>query len=177
MKRLKNLCFFCVCLASVLSLATQAQFLPNNKTLNTQSVTRWMQSNRDLAPVMQALDALNSTAESMQTFDSLSAEQQDAQIDKFLADHQLLTQAQQLVKKHGWKSVGEYMRLSTRLGNAIAAYFTFGQLDHPTPDQLKALREKTDPAILAVASEDIAFVKNNEPMLRAYIQAYAEGQQ
>ncbi len=158
-----------------MAVTAQAQLLPNNKTLNVQSVTRWMQSNRDLAPVMQVLDAMNPTADAMNHFDALTPEQQDAQIDAYLTEKNLLPMAQHLAKQHGWKSLGEYMRLSTRLGNAIAAYFSFGQLQNPTADELKAIREKADPAILAVPASDIAFVKANEPLLRAYIQAYAAG--
>jgi hypothetical protein len=71
--------------------------------------------------------------------------------------------------------VGEYMRLSTKLGNAIAAYFLAGDLAQMPEEHAKALREKTDPAVMAVPEKDIAFIKANEKPLRQYIQAYAAG--
>ncbi len=175
MKRINPVHLLIAALMCWMATSVQAQLLPNNKTLNVQSVTRWMQSNRDLAPVMQVLDGMNTDAEAMARFDALPDEQQDAQIDTYLNSKNILPMAEHLARQHGWKNLGEYMRLSTRLGNAIAAYFTFGQLQNPTEDELKSIREKVDPAILAVPRSDIAFIKANEPLLRAYIQAYGAG--
>ena len=67
------------------------------------------------------------------------------------------------------------MRLSSKLGNAIAAYFLFGDLDKLTEEQAKQLKEKADPAILAVPRSDIEFIKRNEKSLQQYIKAYGAG--
>ncbi|HSX50943.1 MAG TPA: hypothetical protein VLF09_08310, partial [Cellvibrio sp.] len=83
--------------------------------------------------------------------------------------------ANQIAQKHGWKSVGEYMRLSTKLGNAIAAYFLFADLGKVTQEQEQQLKEKADPAVLAVPKSDIEFIKRNEKALQQYIQAYGAG--
>ena len=83
--------------------------------------------------------------------------------------------ANHIIQKHGWKSVGEYMRLSTRLGNAIAAYFLLGDLGEVTEEQARQLKEKADPAVLAVPRSDIEFIKRNEKTLQQYIQAYGAG--
>lgn len=154
---------------------TNAQLLPDNKTLNTQSVERWMQSNRAMAPIMQLLDEMNATAEALQAFDALSPAEQDQQINHFLTEKNTLAAANTIATTHGWKSVGEYMRLSTRLGNAIAAYFLAGDLAQLPEEYAKVMREKTNPAILAVPEKDIAFIKANEKPLQQYIQAYAAG--
>jgi hypothetical protein len=154
---------------------TNAQLLPDNKTLNAQSVERWMQSNRSMAPIMQLLDEMNATAEALQTFDALSPAEQDQQINQFLTEKNTLAAANTTATTHGWKSVGEYMRLSTRLGNAIAAYFLAEDLAQLPEEHAKLLREKTNPAVLAVPEKDIAFIKANEKPLRQYIKAYAAG--
>jgi len=154
---------------------SNAQLLLNNHTLNAQSVQRWMESNRDMVPVMQVLDQMHTSAEAMAAFDALSAALQDEQIDAFLRTQQLLDNAQAMVQRHGWKSVGEYQRLGTRLGNAIAAYFLAQDIQGLTEEQLQVLRDNTDPALLAVPEADIAFVKANEKALQQYIQAYAAG--
>lgn len=159
----------------LLSAAAQAQLLANNQTLNAQSVQRWMQSNRAMAPAMQALDAMHTSAEALQQFEQLSAAEQDAQIQVYLQGRQKWQAAQSVAQRLGWKSVGEYQRLSTRLGNAIAAYFLLADMQGLDEAQREALRAKTDPAILAVPAADVAFVKANEQALQAYIQAYAAG--
>ncbi len=151
-----------------------AQLLPNS-TLNTQSVQRWMQTNRDIAPIMQAIDTMNNTDAKIKAFDALPAIEQDKKIDALLTSKNLQEMAKNITQKHGWKSVGEYMRLSTRLGNAIAAYFLFGDTEKMTEEQAKQLKGKADPAVLAVPRSDIEFVKRNEKTLQHYIQAYGAG--
>jgi hypothetical protein len=150
---------------------TQAQLLPDNKNLNSQSVARWMQSNRAIAPIVQVVEPL--TAD--KNFENLSAMQQDEKINALLTSNNLLESADQITQIHGWKSVGEYIRFSNKLGNAIAAYFLFGDMGQITPEQEKQLKEKADPAIAAVPKSDIEFIRKNEKALQKYIQAYGAG--
>lgn len=167
-------CLISFCLISVGSIV-HAQLLPNNNSLNAQSVQRWMQTNRDIASIMQAVDSMNSTDAEIKAFDALPAVEQDQKIDALLKSRNLQDMARNITQKYGWKSVGEYMRLSTKLGNAIAAYFLFGNLGKVTEDQAKQLKEKADPAVLAVPRSDIDFIKRNEKALQQYIQAYGAG--
>lgn len=173
MNRLFSSCMMWMLLLCCASVS--AQLLPDNKTLNTQSVQRWMQTNRDIAPFVQAVDAMNSTEALLKAFESMSPAEQDQKINELLKAKNLLEGANQITQQHGWKSVGEYMRLSTKLGNAIAAYFLFGNLGKVTEEQEKQLKEKADPAVLAVPKNDIEFIKKNEKALQKYIKAYGAG--
>jgi hypothetical protein len=164
-----------LCAGLCLSGASHAQFLPDNTTLNVHSVQRWMQSNRDFASAVQSLDELNKTENDLKRFEALPAAEQDRKITEFLQQKQMLESTNKVASQHGWKSLGEYMRLSTRLGNAIAAYFYTQEAAKLTEEQKKALQAKTDSAVLNVPPADIAFVKNNEKLLKAYIQAYSAG--
>ena len=159
----------------MLCASANAQLLPDNKTLNIQSVERWMQTNRDIEPMVQVVDSMNATEAALKAFETLSAPEQDQKINELLKSKNLLESANQITQKHGWKSVGEYMRLSTKLGNAIAAYFLFGDLGKVTEEQAQQLKEKADPAVLAVPRSDIDFIKKNEKALRKYILAYGAG--
>lgn len=161
------LCLYC--------LSTNAQLLPDNKSLNTESVARWMQTNRDIAPIVQIVDSMNATDAALKAFEALPPTEQDQKINALLKSNNLLEKAGQITQRYGWKSVGEYMRLSTKLGNAIAAYFLFGDLGKVTEEQEKQLKEKADPAVLAVPKSDIDFIKKNEKALQKYIQAYGAG--
>lgn len=166
------------CLAGVMFIlcaSAQAQLLPDNKNLNAQSVQRWMQSNRDIAEFVQVVDAANASDADLKAFEALTPVEQDKRINALLDSKKLLDSANQVALKHGWKSVGEYMRLSTKLGNAIAAYFLFGDLGKVTEEQAQQLKEKADPAVLAVPRSDIDFIKRNEKALQKYIQAYGAG--
>lgn len=171
----KQFSFIVIFLLMAFSAFSSAQLLPSNTTLNAQSVQRWMQTNRDIAPIMQAIDSMNTSDAEIKAFEALPAAEQDKKIDAFLESQNLKEIAAQITQKHGWKSVGEYMRLSTRLGNAIAAYFLFGDLGQVTEEQAKQLKEKADPAVLAVPRGDIEFIKRNEKALQQYIQAYGAG--
>lgn len=164
---------FAICF--LFSVTSQAQFLPDNKSLNVQSVQRWMQSNRDFATIIQVLDGMHKTEADLKKFEALPAADQDQKITAFLQQKNMLDSATSVSTQHGWKSVGEYMRLSTKLGNAIAAYFFTEETAKLSETQKKTLIAKTDAAVLAAPQEDIAFVKNNEKLLKAYIQSYAKG--
>ena len=159
----------------VYGMSVSAQLLPDNKNLNAQSVSRWMQTNRDISAIVQVVGSMNTTDAELKSFEALPAAEQDQKIDALLKSKNLLETANQIVQKHGWKSVGEYMRLSTKLGNAIAAYFLFADLGKVTQEQELQLKEKADPAVLAVPKSDIEFIKKNEKTLRQYIQAYGAG--
>lgn len=172
MKLIKTVCallFLCSCTQSF------AQFLPDNTTLNVQSVQRWMASNRDFSTIMQTLDGMHASEDDLKRFEALPAAEQDQKIAGFLQKNNLLHSTMTITAQHGWKSPGEYMRFSTRLGNAIAAYFFTLQMANLTEDQKKSVRAKTDAAVLNVSAEDIAFVKSNETLLKAYMQGYSKG--
>src|SRR5687768_6266704 len=84
-----------------------AQLLPDNKTLNAQSVQRWMQTNREMAPVVQVIDTMNATEAALKAFESMSPVEQDQKINEVLKANNLLENANQVTQKYGWKSVGE----------------------------------------------------------------------
>jgi len=154
------------------SFGVQAQFLPDNKTLNAQSLDRWMKSAAEMALVIELIDSMHVTDEALQQFDELTAEEQDQKIQQFLLQKQQLDLANNTAKKYGWKSPGEFRRFSTKLGNAIAAFFSKKDQEGLTADQIKQLQEKMDPVILAVPESDIQFVQQHEKQLQKYIQGY-----
>jgi hypothetical protein len=156
------------------SINTQAQFLPDNKTLNTQSLERWMKSASEMAVIVELIDSMHTSDEDLKQFDELTVVEQDQKIQLFLTQKDQWTIAEQIAKKHGWKSPGEFRRFSTKLGNAIAAYFSKKDQEGLTPDQIKQLQEKMDPVILAVPDADIEFVQKNEKQLQKYIQGYGK---
>ena len=155
------------------SVSVNAQFLPDNRSLNVQSVERWMKSAPALSPVVESIDSMFATDEAIKVFDELPAAEQDQKIQAFLTERQEWNQALALARQYGWQSPGEFRRLGTRLGNAIAAYFVKKDQQGLNEEQIKQLNEKTDPAILAVPASDIEFVERNEKQLQRYIQGYA----
>lgn len=158
----------------LISVSANAQFLPDNKTLNSQSLGRWMQSAAAMSPVVDLIDSMHTTDEQIKQFDALPAEEQDQKIQQFLSQKQQADIANKMAKKYGWKSPGEFRRWSTKLGNAIAAYFSMKDMQGLTADQIKQLQAKMDAAILAVPETDIRFVQQHEKQLQSYIQSYGK---
>lgn len=165
--------YFCMCFCLV-SFSTQAQFLPDNKNLNPESVARWMKSAEAIGPIVESIDSMFTTDEAFKQFDELPAVEQDKKIQEFLLKQNQWHQAMKIAQQYGWKSPGEFRRLGTRLGNAIAAYFVKKDLQGLNPEQVKQLQSKTDPAVLAVPESDIQFVQRNEKQLQQFIQAYGK---
>ena len=162
-----------VILCAGFSVSVNAQFLPDNKNLNVQSVVRWMKSAPALSPVVESIDSMFATDEAIKVFDELPAAEQDQKIQAFLTERQEWNQALALARQYGWQSPGEFRRLGTRLGNAIAAYFVKKDQQGLNEEQIQQLNEKTDPTILAVPAADVEFVERNEKQLQRYIQGYA----
>ena len=158
----------------LLSIGVEAQFLPDNKSLNAQSLERWMKSAVEMGSVIELIDSMHTSDEDLKQFDDLTATEQDQKIQAFLIQTQQLNLAHQTATKYGWKSPGEFRRFSTKLGNAIAAYFSKNDQQGLTLDQIKQLQEKMDPAILAVPESDIEFVRLHEKELQKYIQGYGK---
>jgi hypothetical protein len=168
-------CVLLVFMHFICIAGSYAQLLPDNKTLNPQSLARWMQSNRAMAELVRPLEDMASTPEEVAAFEYLSPAEQDKKIAEFLQMRKALIKSQEVCMDYGWQSVGEYKRLGERLGNAIAAYFLLNDLSELPDEAAAALRERADPAILAVSESDVAFIKANEKLLREYIQAYGLG--
>lgn len=162
-------------MSTLICAYANAQLLPNNNQLSVVSVQRWMDSNRDLSPVVEMVDGMHATEEDLKKFDLLSPVEQDQKISAFLQQKKIAETATSIAVRHGWKSVGEYMRLSTKLGNAIAAYFLAGEIEKLSAEHKKQVLDKADPAVIAVPAADLAFVKANEKLLQEYIMAYGSG--
>jgi hypothetical protein len=158
----------------VTAFTAQAQFLADNRSLNKQSVERWMTSAQAMSPVVELIDSMFATDEELTHFDELSPAEQDKKITNFLLEKKQLNQVMQLSSHYGWKSPGEFRRLGARLGNAIAAYFVKKDSEGLNEEQIRQLHEKIDAVILAVPAADIEFVENNEQQLQHFIRAYGK---
>lgn len=150
-----------------------AQFLPNNHDLSEESLSRWMSSNHSMGLLMEAIDATLPTDDLYLAFESLPAQEQDFLINEILNDRELSEQAARVTRQHGWKSIGEFRRYGNRLGNAIAAYFVWQDMQELNDAQVELLKQTIDPVVLAVSQEDINFVAQHEKILSRYIQSYA----
>lgn len=165
-------CALAMILVSVSSY-TSAQFLPNNRDLSEESLGRWMNSNHAMSLLMDAIDTSLSTDELYMAFEALPDAEQDRVIADILEEHELTEQALRVMRHYGWKSIGEFRRYGTRLGNAIAAYFVWQDMQGLNDEQIALMQQTVDPVILAVTKEDIEFVAQHEKMLSRYIQSYA----
>lgn len=155
------------------SQVASAQLLAPSQELTESNLDRWMRSGVEMATLAGAVEELFATDEAFSAFEKLTHNEQDRQIDAFLAEKGLSKQADHMIKALGWKSVGDYMRFSARLGNAIAAYFIRSDLGNPTREELNALDGKVDPVILAVSEKDVAFIQAHQQRLQAYIHSYS----
>lgn len=163
---------FLLCSLFVFSVGVSAQSLLI-KPLDSDTLNRWMQTTQSIKPYATLLDAMHATEAEALAFEALSAPQQDKQVNAFLKQKQLDITLNALVTAQGWKSVGDYMRISSKIGNAIAAYFQEGMLARLPPEQAIILRENTDPAIKAVPDADLAFVRDNIASIETFMRSYS----
>lgn len=179
MKRLPFFSFvFSSVLLWVLSSFAAAQFLPTNsvplKPLTKELLTRWIATNSQIHDYTKVIDDMLPTDAEAKAFEKLSVVEQDRLVNNYLNRKGLFEPLNTTIKKAGWTGVADYMRASTQIGNAIAAYFQADIIAKLPPEQAKAMAEKTDPAIKAVPAADIVFIKNNLNLLKEHIQHYSQ---
>jgi hypothetical protein len=145
------------------------------KPLNEDILNRWTVTTTELKPFAELLGAVNASEEEAIAFEAMSDKQQDKKVKAFLIKNKVYDQTTRIVKQHGWKSVGDYMRSSTQLGNAIAAYLQEGIIAGHPEDEAKAMREHVDPALAAVPKEDLEFIRRNAVTIKTFMQEYSQG--
>lgn len=168
-----SLCIFLVSL--VISCYTQAQFIvgAQHPTLSVTLLDRWINTNIQIKSYANVISDMLPTANEAKAFEQLTAPEQDRLVNQYLQKKGLFEPLNTNIKKLGWTGVADYMRTSTQIGNAIAAYFFFSKIKNLTPDQQKALKDREDPVVLAVSSADIEFIRQNEARIQAHIQQYS----
>lgn len=158
----------------IFMLAASAQAQPLRVTPLTPAVLeRWMVTTTDMKPYAELLEAMHTTEAEAKAFEALSAVEQDQQVKDFLTAHKVYDKATAVVKAQGWQSVGDYMRISTQIGNAIAAYLHEDIVASLPADQAQAMRENADPAIAAVSKADLAFIRRNIASIQQFFQIYS----
>lgn len=143
------------------------------KTLTTDTLNRWMITTKAIKPFSELLDSMHKTQVEALAFEALSTYEQDKRVREYLTQHQHGDKLTVIIKAQGWKSVGDYMRTSTQIGNTIAAYFQEDIIANLPPEQAQAMREKADPAIAAIAKKDLEFIRNNIVTIQKFMQDYS----
>lgn len=170
-------CKWLLVLILCVSTFAHAQFLPANKTKPlplTQSVlARWFETNTTIRDYQHAIDEMLPTDAEATAFDKLSIVEQDNIVNNYLQRKGLFEPLNTNIKKLGWTGVADYMRVSSQIGNAIAADLQATRIAQLTPEQARAVLDKTDPAVKAVSNEDLAFVRANMAAIRQHIQGYS----
>lgn len=143
------------------------------KGLNNDTLDRWMLTTSDIKPFSELLDSMHKTQVEALAFEALTAFEQDKRVNEFLALHHRGEKLAAVVKARGWASVGDYMRTSTQIGNAIAAYFQEDIIARLPSEQAQIMRAKIDPAIAAVAKKDLEFIRANIASIQKFMQEYS----
>lgn len=159
------MCLICVC-ATAQPLRVR---MLDNDTLN-----RWMITTTELKPYSELLESINATEEEAIAFEAMSPAKQDQKITDYLKSKDAYDVMTQLVKKHGWYNIGEYVRKSTQIGNAIARYLQEDIMAGLPPEEAQAMREKSDPAVAAVTDADLEFVRKNISTLQTFMKLYSQ---
>ena len=155
-----------------------AQFLAANKIpsshLTQEILARWIKTNNELHTYQAVIDEMLPTDAEAKAFELLTWVEQDKIVNTYLQKKGIYEPLHEKIKQLGWKSVADYMRSCSQIGNALAAYFQGDIVARMPPDQAKAMMENVDPAVKAVTKEDLEFVRANIKTIRAHIQGYAK---
>lgn len=159
------------------SVYAQAQFLPANtvaaKPLTKEVLMRWINTNKAIHEYQTLIDEMLPTDAEAAAFDKLSSIEQDRIVNNYLQRKGMFEPLNGNMVKMGWTGVADYMRFSTQIGNAIAADLQAERIAAMTPEQAKAIMDKTDPAVKAVPKADLEFIRANKKLISQHIQSYA----
>ena len=170
--------FHIVAALLLISGFSHAQFLPNNKAqaapLTKELLNRWIETNKTIRDYQKTIDEMLPTDAEAKAFEQLTSVEQDRIVNKYLQQKGMFEPFNSNMIKLGWTGVADYMRVSTQLGNAIAAHLQVEKVSKLPPEQAKAIIDRTDPAVKAVTKADLDFVRVNIATIRKHIMGYAE---
>lgn len=162
----------------LVSAIAEAQFLPAHKApqkpLNKEILNRWIETNKAIHSYQTVIDEMLPTDAEAKAFEQLTSVEQDRIVNAYLQKKGMFEPFNSNMIKMGWTGVADYMRTSTQIGNAIAAYLQADIVAKLSPEQAKAVLDKADPAVKAVTKSDLDFVRANMGLLRQHIQGYAD---
>ena len=154
-----------------------AQFLPANqvpqKPLTQDILTRWIATNKAIREYQGLIEAMLPTDKEARAFDQLSLVEQDKIVNQYLQKKGKFEPLNSKIRALCWSGVADYMRTSSQIGNAIAADLEAERLKGMTPQQAKAILEKTDPAVKSVTNADLEFIRANKNVISQHIQSYS----
>ena len=154
-----------------------AQFLPANqvpqKPLTQEILTRWIATNKAIREYQVLIEEMLPTDKEAQAFDQLSLVEQDKIVNQYLQKKGKFEPLNSKIRALGWTGVADYMRTSSQIGNAIAADLEAERLQVMTPQQAKAILDKTDPAVKSVTKADLEFIRANKSIISQHIQSYS----
>ena len=172
----KNIFMFVALL--LIGAAAHGQFLPTNKIsskpLTIETLNRWIETNKVIHDYQRVIDEMLPTDAEALAFEQLTSVEQDRVVNKYLQQKGMFEPFNSNMIKLGWTGVADYMRTSTQIGNAIAAYLQADKLARLSPEQASAVLAKTDPAVKSVSKADLEFIRVNINTIRQHILGYAD---
>lgn len=170
--------FHIVAALLLISGFSHAQFLPTNKAqpapLTKELLNRWVETNKVIHDYQKTIDEMLPTDAEAKAFEQLTSVEQDRIVNKYLQHKGMFEPFNSNMIKLGWTGVADYMRASTQLGNAIAAYLQADKIAKLPPEQAKAIIDRTDAAVKTVTKADLNFVRANIATIQKHIMGYAD---
>lgn len=165
-----------VCLLTAL-LISSVSFA--ERALESADVDAWLSTTEKLMPMQEVFEKMGqgSTIADKYTeeeFKALDQATQDEVMDDMLKEQGAYDDIYGVLNQYDWSSAGEYMRVSSRLGMAIAAHMREEMMKSLPAEQRQMMAEMAGP--VDANPEDVALVAKNWDKLSTFMGQYMKAQ-
>ncbi|MDO3385755.1 hypothetical protein QWI17_07895 [Gilvimarinus sp. SDUM040013] len=162
---------------TIVVLALLSSIVMAERELNAGDVDAWLATTEQLMPMQDVFEKMGqgSTIADEYTeeeFKALSIEKQDEVMDDMLKEQGAYDQIYAVLNEYEWPSAGEYMRVSSRIGMAIAARMRDQMMKSLPAEQRQMMEEMSGPVNANPA--DVALVESNWDKVSQFMGKYMQ---
>lgn len=171
---------YSVKLLSAILLSVLAAFSFADRELTSADVQAWLDTTEQLMPMQEAFAKMGESKTiadkyTEEEFRALAPEKQDEVMDEMLRQEGIYDQIYPVLNQFKWKSAGEYMRVSSRLGLAIAAHMRAQLLASVPEDQRQQMESIAKPVNANPA--DVKVIDQNWAEVSQFMSKYLQAPQ
>lgn len=160
----------------VVGLITIAGVVQAERALSSKDVDSWLATTEKLMPMQSVFEKMgeNSTfaGYTEEQFKALPESKQDDVMDDLLKEHGAYDDVYAVLNQYDWSSAGDYMRVSSRIGQAIAAHMRAQMMQSLPAEQRKMMEEMTGP--VTANPDDVALVSKNWDKVSSFMGQYMQ---
>ncbi|MCP8898681.1 hypothetical protein [Gilvimarinus xylanilyticus] len=167
----KSKSFFSRCVL-LLALTFGVSLAQAEETIDSDTIDSWLETTQAFIPMQDVFQAIGENSAlaqkySEEEFMAMSLEKQDDVLDEVLKEQGVYDKIYKVLEDNDWDSAGEYVRVSSRVGQAIAYQMREMLMAKMPEEQQQMMREMAGE--VDAKPEDVEVVSDNWDKISAFM--------